>query len=380
MDLGTRRTALVGSRGGEPLYLPRDLWPTIVGSPKPGVDLSGARYVFGNDAVLHKQHLNLTCPVREGIVHNMELCRKFMVHLRSHVDPQGNESIWTVVNTPADSTLEERRRIRQVLLGTFERVYIVPEPYLAALGILRDDSSDAKGITVSSALKSLVIDIGLQSTRICLLQKDFPEKNNLIRLNRGGTYIDEQVLSAAHLYPNIQLTPELVRSFKEEQGVPTTIYEGAQIQGSPNTELLNLVTLLRDACQQLLSSVVNGTQELVESWDASSIPEVAELVLVTGRSSMIPGLSMRLERLFQDRGLGKPRMVVPADYKRLVARGALHIAEALSEDEWETAEEEQRRQDEKFGPLEFRREVQSSLEDNVEAIVEDVVEIPTSPL
>ena len=345
LDLGTRRTALAASRGGRPMDIAGDMFPTVVGSPKPGVAVKGGvRCVFGRDALELREHVRCTFPVREGVIHDVELCRRLIGHLRQLVDPRTRETVWSVVSAPADSTPEQRRTIRQVMLGMFEKTFIVPEPYLAALGMCRDPSVETTGITVARALRTLVVDVGDQSTRLCRIDGKFPDKHDQIRVERGGRFVDEQVLAAAQVHANLKLTPELVRSFKEEQGIEVSS-PGVEVGNTgPHTEILALVTLIRDACEQLLLAIVEGIDELLERRGLDSLADAAQSIVLTGRSSRIPNLNLRLEKLLEERFDTPISVLVPADHQRLVVRGALHVAEALGEREWETAEAEQRRE------------------------------------
>ena len=54
--------------------------------------------------------------------------------------------------------------------------------------------------------------------------------------------------------------------------------------------------------------------------------------MVARRSS---GLSEKIEKLLHEEGYDDARTIRPTDYKRLVATGALKVAENVREDQWQ---------------------------------------------
>jgi hypothetical protein len=58
-------------------------------------------------------------------------------------------------------------------------------------------------------------------------------------------------------------------------------------------------------------------------------------IIVTGGGSEIHGLCEKIETELRADGYDSARAIRPADYKRLVARGALKIAENVRDDQWQ---------------------------------------------
>src|SRR5262245_27099919 len=174
IDLGTNTSVIVASCDGKPLDLKQDIEKSVVGYPKPGI-IPGilpteSEVLFGDEAINYRLHLDLKWPLHEGFVHDVDVCKVVTKHLRSLVDPDGSKTIWGVIGAPAHASPQRQTDIRGTMVGVLERLLIVPEPFLAAMG-LRDDPSFKRSSGESDPTKhSLIVDIGAGTTDLCLVR------------------------------------------------------------------------------------------------------------------------------------------------------------------------------------------------------------------
>ena len=142
-DLGTNKSCLItGAPNATDIALGKII-PTVVGYVKPGV-VNGiipgnADMLFGEEALKNRLHLNVVAPLADGVVAHPEPARDFLRHLRRTIDASGTAEIRAVIGIPANADQTSCDNIRHAVSGVFDRVLLIPEPFLAALGV-RDDA------------------------------------------------------------------------------------------------------------------------------------------------------------------------------------------------------------------------------------------------
>ncbi len=218
-DLGTNKSCLIaGTPGTDDIALGK-IVPTIVGYVKPGV-INGiipgnAEMLFGEEALKNRLHLNIVAPLADGVIAHPEPARDFLRHARRIVDPAGTAEIRAVIGVPANADQPAHDNIRRSVSGVFDRVLMIPEPFLAALGV-RDDARLGQPGYVDPVTNSLFIDIGAGTTDLCLVQGYFPTAADQISFAFAGDAIDQVMLSAINqLYPECGLSSIKIREIKE---------------------------------------------------------------------------------------------------------------------------------------------------------------------
>ena len=126
-------------------------------------------------------HGDLVAPLDEGVITRPDAARDFMQHIRSLADPSGRAEIRAVVGIPANAGEAAREDIRRAAIGSFDRILLIPEPFLAALGF-RDDSRVKQSGYVDPVVNSLFIDIGGGTSDLCLVQRYIPTKDDQISI------------------------------------------------------------------------------------------------------------------------------------------------------------------------------------------------------
>ncbi len=338
--LGDWRTTAAASKNGDRLQLKKDVFTNVVGFLRVGASFSRMRdtrdVLFADDAFRFIRQVDFKRPIRSGLVVDVKVCRQFISHVCSAVDPAGAGRLWGVASIPVPAGPDEWERARRGLGGALERLVIVPEPYLAAEGMHLEKTIRARGVLQDLTRHSLVVDLGATTTDLCLVRGEFPKAEDQIRLDKAGNSIDDRILRNSLIrYPTLCLTQRMAREIKEEQafvGGQHVVLDAPMAGGS---ELLAFVEVLHQACEDLLRAVAEASCELLGRCPSESANAVSRNIILTGGGSRIRNFAPALERLLRERGHTEAAVLVPEDYQRLVARGALRFAEKLSEEEWE---------------------------------------------
>ena len=344
MDLGTNTSVFQASENGQPVTFEKDtdLVLSLVGFPKPGI-IPGilpadAKVLFGNEAVEYRLHLDLRWPMKDGFVDDMELGKLFTQHMHSIIDPSGQRELWGVIGAPANASPERQKDIRSVMVDVLDKILIVPEPFLAAMGLREDPGFKDKGIEIDPTKHSLIVDIGAGTTDLCLVRGYYPTAQDQISFPKAGNFIDEMLLKGIQRrYPDIKLTRVTVTQLKEKHSYLSEevkpINVKVYVDGRPRQ--VDFGEIIREACDALVPDILAGIKELLARCDSDSVECILKNIIVTGGGSDIRGICERLQKALREDGYDVATTRKPADYKRLVSRGALKVAENVRDDQWQ---------------------------------------------
>lgn len=341
-DFGTNKSCvLAGSPGNTDIAVSKVV-PTVVGYVKDGIVdgiVAGNRSIlFGDDALLNMLHVRLVAPLADGVIAQPDSARDFLKHIRSLADPSGSAEIRAVVGIPANATEQAREDIRRCAYGIFDRILLIPEPFLAALGY-RDDGRLGQPNYIDPVVNSLFIDIGGGTSDICLVQGYFPKPDDQISIAFAGDAIDQILREDLNrIYPNNGLSTTKVREIKEAHG-----YVGAPrkpldvkvvIGGKSHT--LELGDVLARAGNSLIDKIYPALTTLIQRASSDSVVTLLQNIIITGGGSQIKGIDTLLQKKLSDDGYENPKVrIAGQDYKRYVAMGALKAARAARENQWQ---------------------------------------------
>ncbi len=340
LDLGTNSSVLTAARDGKPLELRRDIIKSVVGFPKagiiPGILPSDTQAIFGEEAIDYRMHVDLQWVLHEGCVRDVDVCSLFTKHLRGLIDSGGKIPLWGVVGAPANCTPKQQKDLRATMVGVLDRLLVVPEPFLAAMGLRDDPAYRDSGNDPTK--HSLIVDIGAGTTDLCLVRGYYPNSDDQVSFPNAGNFIDSLVLKGVERrYPDLKLTPVTITQLKEQHSFVDGFVRDAKVKvyvdGRPQT--VDLSEIIREACGSLIPSITKGIKGLLKRCDSDSIVNVMENIIVTGGGSQIVGLCESIEKALHEDGYDCARAVRPNDYKRLVARGGLKVAENVRDDQWQ---------------------------------------------
>ncbi|HWA86459.1 MAG TPA: rod shape-determining protein [Opitutus sp.] len=341
-DLGTNKSCLLAGPTGSTDITVSKIVPTVIGYVKDGIVdgiVAGNKPIlFGEDALQNMLHVRLVAPLTDGVIADPGAARDFLRHARSLVDPAGGAEIRAVVGVPANATEQAREDIRRSAYGVFDRILLIPEPFLAALGY-RDDSRLGQPNYIDPVVNSLFIDIGGGTSDLCLVQGYFPGPDDQISIAFAGDAIDHLLQEELdRIYPNNGLSVHKVREIKEAHGYVGPSRKPLDVKvvigGKPHT--LELGDVLANSCNALIEKIYPALTSLIQRASSDSVVTLLQNIIVTGGGSQIKGIDTLLQRRLTDDNFESPKVrLAGQDYKRYVALGALKAARAARENQWQ---------------------------------------------
>jgi rod shape-determining protein MreB len=341
-DLGTNASCvLAGPAEGRDTTVSKII-PTVVGYAREGlvdgIIANNATTLIGDEALTHRLQLKVVAPLQDGVIADVAVARDFIQRLRSVIDPSGTAEIRAVVGVPANARDTAREDIRNCANGVFDRVLLIPEPFLAALGF-RDDARLGQANYVDPVTNSLFIDIGGGTSDLCLIQGFFPTADDQVSLPFAGDAIDKLIEDELQrTYPNNGLSRATIRQIKEQHSYVGAIRKPIDVKvligGKSHT--LDLGEVIGRACNRLIEKIYPALTALIARASSDSVAQLLENIVVTGGGSCIRGLDTVLQQKLVDDGFEKPRVrLAGQEYKRFVAVGALKAARSAREDQWQ---------------------------------------------
>ena len=296
-----------------------------------GVIAGNATLLYGEDALRYRLHVRLVAPIAEGVIAHPEAARDFLRHIRSLADPSGRAEIRAVVGVPANAGEPAREDIRRCALGIFDRILLIPEPFLAALGY-REDSRVSQPGYVDPVTNSLFIDIGGGTSDLCLVQGYFPTRDDQISIPFAGDAIDQLMQEELErTYPNNGLSRLTVRELKESHAYvgPSRKPLDVEVIIGGKSRTLELGDVIGRAANSLIDKIYPSLLTLIARVQSDSITTLLQNIVITGGGSQIRGIDTILQKKLTDDGYVAPRVrLAGQDFKRYVALGALKAARA----------------------------------------------------
>jgi rod shape-determining protein MreB len=341
-DLGTNASCVLAGPADTKDISISKIIPTVVGYAREGlvdgIIANNAKLLIGDEALTHRLQLKVVAPLEDGIIARREPARDYIQRLRTIIDPSGSAEIRAVIGVPANAGEPAREDIRSCAIGVFDRVMLIPEPFLAALGF-RDDSRLGQANYVDPVTNSLFIDIGGGTSDLCLIQGFFPTVDDQISLPFAGDAIDKLIEDdLQRTYPNNGLSRSTIRQIKEENSYVGPIRKPVEVKvligGKSHT--LELGEVIGRACNRLLETVYPALTTLIARASSDSVAQLLQNIVVTGGGSCIRGFDTVLQQKLTADGFEAPKVrLAGPDFKRFVAVGALKAARAAREDQWQ---------------------------------------------
>ncbi|HEY0864514.1 MAG TPA: rod shape-determining protein [Lacunisphaera sp.] len=341
-DLGTNASCvLAGPADGKDITVSKII-PTIVGYAREGlvdgIVANNATTLIGEEALTHRLQMKMIAPLEDGIIAHAEPARDFIRRVRAVIDPTNTAEIRAVIGVPANAGQPAREDIRNCAAGVFDRVLLIPEPFLAALGF-RDDSRLGQPNYVDPVMNSLFVDIGGGTSDLCLIQGYFPTADDQISLAFAGDAVDKLIEDdLQRTYPNNGLSRASVRQIKEEHSYVGPIRKPIDVKvliGGKN-HTLELGETIGRACNRLMEKIYPAITTLIGRASSDSVAQLLQNIVVTGGGSRIRGFDTVLQEKLAADGFESPKVKLAGpEYKRFVAVGALKAARSAREDQWQ---------------------------------------------
>jgi rod shape-determining protein MreB len=341
-DLGTNASCiLAGPAEGRDATVSKVI-PTVVGYAREGlvdgIIANNATTLIGDEALNHRLQLKMIAPLEDGIIAHVEPARDFIRRVRALIDPTNSAEIRAVIGVPANAGQTAREDIRTCAAGVFDRVLLIPEPFLAALGF-RDETRLGQPNYVDPVTNSLFIDIGGGTSDLCLIQGYFPTAEDQISLAFAGDAVDKLIEDdLQRTYPNNGLSRATIRQIKEEHSYVGPIRKPIDVKvligGKSHT--LELGETIGRACNRLLDKIYPALTTLIARASSESVAQLLQNIVITGGGSRIRGLDTVIQQKLTEDGFESPKVKLAGpEYKRFVAVGALKAARSAREDQWQ---------------------------------------------
>jgi len=243
-----------------------------------------------------------------------------------------------VIGVPANADESAREDIRQSAMGSFDRILLIPEPFLSALGY-RDDARVGQAGYVDPVTNSLFIDIGGGTSDLCLVQGYFPSAEDQISIPFAGDAIDALIQNELNrTYPNNGLSRAKIREIKEANAYVGPIRKPIDVRVilSGKAHVLELGDLLGRSTNTLIDKIYPALIALISRASSDSVVTLLQNIVVTGGGSQVKGIDTVLQQRLADDGYETPKVKLAGqDYKRYVAMGALKAARSARENQWQ---------------------------------------------
>jgi rod shape-determining protein MreB len=279
----------------------------------------------------------MVSPLQNGVVEDLAAAQDFARHLRTRLNPPAGAELRAVVGVPASADRTARENLCATVTGLFQKVILIPEPFLAALGF-RDEARLADSTYLDPVRNSLFVDIGAGTTDVCLVQGYYPGAQDQLSSAFAGDEVDARLAEAIRQqHPDANLSLHRVREIKEQHAfvgaANAAVHVSVVIGGKARR--LDLGDAIGEACGRLLQEVFELTKVAIGRASSDTVGELLGNIILTGGGSRVSGIDTELQRLLEEDGYEKPRVqTVGADYKQLVAKGALAAAAQAKESQW----------------------------------------------
>jgi len=341
-DWGTNKSCIQASFADSNEPVVSQVVPTVVGYANEGIVenlLPGnAKVLFGAEAIKNRLHLRLVQPMTDGVIDDLSAARDFARHIRSLINPPEDAELRAVIGLPANAERSAREDLRQAVAGVFDRVILIPEPFLAALGY-RDESCLGDSTYVDPVSNSLFVDIGGGTTDVCLVQGYFPTADDQISVPFAGDKVDVLLNEAIKkTYPDCSLSTMTIREIKEQHSYVGKLEDPIIVNVIVGGKMrkLDLGAQIGEACEELLKRVLETVKVLISRATSDSVTELLQNIVLTGGGSRIRGLDTELQRLLTEEGYENPRVhLVGLSFKEFVGKGALKAGRQAKETQWQ---------------------------------------------
>ena len=325
IDLGTSRSSIATSTGKRLTVL------SCVGYCKDLIARKrfGRDYLLGEEALAHRLALEMVWPLADGVIRDeprsIEATRLILQHLITHAlaERQADEALYVTIGLPAQASMRSKKILLEAARPLVDKLLIVSEAFAVAYALDRFD-------------ECLIVDIGAGTTDLCRMHGSFAEESDQVTLTAAGNFLDAQLTQGIlHKYPDVQLTPQIVKRIKEKYGYLYDLSEPVKVtltsQGIPAE--YDITEVLHQACLKLALPISQAIQGLVGSFDPDFQEALRNNILIAGGGSRLKGIDRAIEKSLQAYGGGRAICVDDAEFCGCM--GALKMCEDMPNDYWE---------------------------------------------
>lgn len=325
IDLGTSRSTITTSTGK------RLTTTTCVGYCKDLIARKrfGKDYLHGKEALEHRLALDMVWPLAEGVIRedekSLEATRLILQDLISATlaEKQADDKLFAAIGVPAQASVNSKKAILEAARPLVDKLLIVSEAFAVAYSLDRFD-------------ECLIVDIGAGTTDLCRMHGSFAEDEDQITLTTAGNFLDAELTKdILAKYPEVQLTPQIVKRIKEKHGYVYHVSEPVNVtltsKGIPAE--YDVTEILHHACLKLTLPISKAIQELVGSFDPDFQEHLRNNIIIAGGGSRLKGIDRAIEKSLQAYGGGRAICVDDAEF--CGSMGTLKMCEDMPDEYWE---------------------------------------------
>ncbi len=325
IDLGTSQTSIATSTGK------RFTTTTCVGYAKDVIARKrfGKDHLLGEEALENRLSLDMVWPLADGVIceedRALEATGLILRHIiaESLAEKQENDKLYVAIGVPAQASINNKKAIIDVTKDFIDKIIIVSEPFSVAYSINRFD-------------ECLIVDIGGGTTDLCRMHGSIPDEEDQETLKYAGNFLDDELAKAIlEKFPEVQLTPKIIRNIKEKYGYVSEVSELVKVKltkrGIPAE--YNITEILRESCLKLANPISKAIQELVGSFDPDFQEKLRNNIIIAGGGSRLKGIDIAIEKSLDAYGGGDAICVRDAEHCGSV--GALKMCMEMPDEYWE---------------------------------------------
>jgi rod shape-determining protein MreB len=321
IDLGTSRSVVSASNGN------RKWVDSYVGWPKDFVarKMLGKRVLFGSEALEHRLALELSRPLRNGVItegtaRDEAAVQELIDHLIELVGADQDEELCIAVGVPAEALKVNKMAIKNAVARHAKKLMVVSEPFSVAYGLGALDNA-------------MIIDIGAGTVDFCIMHGTVPAEEDQRSILMAGDYVDEQLLKLlSEKHPEADFSLNTVRKFKEKHGFAGDSKRRVKIEAPVDGKFteFDITNEMRKACESPMPAIVETTIDLIASFDPEFQEQVRTNIILAGGGSQLAGLDSYLTEALKSFGPCKCTCIT--DPLHAGADGGLQLAMDMPEE------------------------------------------------
>lgn len=325
IDLGTSQSSIVTSTGK------RVSTKSCVGYPKDIISQKrlNKEFLLGEEALKNRLSLNLVWPLAKGVIcddkKSKEATQLILKDLIDTTLPSINntDKVYASIGVPALASVRDKKTILNITKDFIDKVLIVSEPFAVAYGIDRFD-------------ECLIIDIGAGTTDLCRMSGSVPTEDDQRSLAEAGNFLDREITNAIlKKHPNVQLTPQIIKSIKEKHGYVSDNSDSAIVSltkmGQPDS--YDITEILHESCLKLSDAIGRAVQSLVADFDPDFQETLRNNIIVAGGGSRLIGIDRAIEKSLDNYGGGKATCIQDVEF--CGANGCLKMSQEMPTSYWD---------------------------------------------
>ncbi len=325
IDLGTSQSSIVTSTGK------RLSTKTCMGYPKDVISQKrlNKEFLLGEEALNNRLSLDLVWPLAKGVICDDKKSKKAtQLILKDLIDitlPNINntDKVYASIGVPALASVRDKKTILNITKDFIDKILIVSEPFAVAYGIDRFD-------------ECLIVDIGAGTTDLCRMSGSVPTEDDQRSLTEAGNFLDWEITNAIlKKYPDVQLTPQIIKSIKEKHGYVSDSSDPAIVtltkKGQPDA--YDITEILHKSCLKLSDAIGQAVQSLVADFDPDFQETLRNNIIVAGGGSRLIGIDRAIEKSLDNYGGGKATCIQDVEF--CGANGCLKMSQEMPVSYWD---------------------------------------------